>query len=175
MSEESVDVIRQVVEAFNRGGVEAALRYFDPEINWVGPPEWLEDHLYEGHEGLRRLASQWTENFDEYHLDPERFMDTGDEVVVLLFARGRIKGSAIPVDQAVTWVCQVRNGKAAHVQVYFSWEEGLEAAGLSEWVRSMNGRSTGDWSKSGGFQKWCRAVGRVERTGKFRRGPDTEI
>jgi ketosteroid isomerase-like protein len=132
MSEENVEVVRQVVDSFNRGGVEAALRYFDPAINWVGPPEWLEDHLYEGHDGLRKLALQWNENFDEYRLDPERFIDGSDAVVVLLFLRGRIKGSAIPIDQAATWVCQLRQGKVAHVQVYFSWEEGLDAAGLSE-------------------------------------------
>jgi ketosteroid isomerase-like protein len=127
-----VDVVRQVVEAFNRGGVEATLRFFDPEINWVGPPEWLDDHLYEGHQGLRKLAGQWNENFDEYRLDPERFIDAGARVVALLLARGRIKATAVPVDQAVTWICQVSNRKVAHVQVYFSWKEGLEAAGLSE-------------------------------------------
>jgi ketosteroid isomerase-like protein len=132
MSEENVEVIRRIVEAFDRGGVETALRYFDPEIKWVGPPEWLEDHLYEGHEGLRRLAGQWTENFDDYRLDAERFIDTPGGVVALLFARGHIKGSGMPIGQALTWICQVSGGRAKHVQVYFSWEEGLEAAGLSE-------------------------------------------
>jgi ketosteroid isomerase-like protein len=132
MSEENVEVMRQVVDSFNRGGVEAALPYFDPAINWVGPPEWLEDHLYEGHDGLRNLAAHWNENFDEYRLDPERFIDMSDGVVALLLARGRIKGSALPIDQTVTWVCRFRSGKVAHVQVYFSWEEGVEAAGLSE-------------------------------------------
>jgi ketosteroid isomerase-like protein len=132
MSEEDVKVMRDALEAFNRDGVEAALRYFDPDIEWVGPPEWLEDHLYEGHDGLRRLASQWTQSIDEYHFNPERLIDTGAEIVVLLSARGRIKGSATAVEQEVTWICQMKNGKAAHVQVYFSWAQGLEAAGLSE-------------------------------------------
>ena len=132
MSEENVNVIRRIVEAFNRGGVEAALPYFDSEIKWVGPPEWLEDHLYEGHAGLRRLAEQWTQNFDEYRLDPERFIDSEAGVIALLLTGGRIKGSVDPIDQPVAWVCQLSGGKVAHVQVYFSWEEGLDAAGLSE-------------------------------------------
>jgi ketosteroid isomerase-like protein len=132
MPEENVDVIRKVVEAFNRGGVEAALAYFGPEVEWVGPPEWLEDHLYKGHDGLRRLAAQWVENFDEYRLDPERFLDSDAGVVALLLTRGRIKGSSDPVEQQVTWVCRVSDGEVVHVQVYFSWQEGLEAAGVSE-------------------------------------------
>jgi ketosteroid isomerase-like protein len=132
MSQENVEVMRQIVEAFNRDGVEAVLRHFETDIEWVGPPEWPDDHLYKGHEGLRKLASQWTETFDEYRLDPERFIDTGASVVVLLFIRGLIKGSALPVAQETSWVCQMGNGKATHVQVYFSWEEALEAAGLRE-------------------------------------------
>lgn len=133
MSEEDVELMRHVVEDFNRGGVEAVLPYFDTDIDWVGPPEWVDDHLYKGHEGLRKLASQWTGSFDEYRLDPERFIDAGTTVVALLFARGRIKGSAIPVEQEVSWVCRVENGRATQVQVYFSWAEALEATGLSRW------------------------------------------
>src|SRR3954449_6963162 len=130
MSEENVEVMRQIVEAFNRGGVEAALPRFDDDVEWAGPDEWLDDHLYQGHDGLRKLASQWTDSFDEYRLDPDRFIDAGDSVVILLFARGRIKGSEVPIAQENSWVCRVENGKATHVQVYFSWHEGLERAGL---------------------------------------------
>jgi ketosteroid isomerase-like protein len=132
MSEEHVKVMREIVENFNQGGVEAALPHFDSRVEWVGPREWLDDHLYRGHEGLRKLASQWTDNFDEYRLDPDRFIDAGNSVVVLLFARGRIKGSELPISQENSWVCRVEGNKARHVQVYFSWHEGLEHAGLAK-------------------------------------------
>jgi ketosteroid isomerase-like protein len=71
-------------------------------------------------------------SFDEYRLDPERYIDTGASVVVLLIARGRIKGSGLPIDQEGAWICLIANGKAVHVRVYFSWVEGLEEAGLSD-------------------------------------------
>jgi ketosteroid isomerase-like protein len=97
------------------------------------PPEWLdEERLYKGHEGIRRIASQWTENYDEYRLHSEQFIDAGDLVVVLLFGRGRIKGSAVPIEQEVSYVWGVRNGKGVHIQVYLSWDQALEAAGLRE-------------------------------------------
>jgi ketosteroid isomerase-like protein len=132
MSQENVEIVRSAIEAFNRDGVEAALAYLDTEVEWLGPPEWLEDRLYKGHEGIRSLALQWTENFDEYRLDAEQVIDAGDEVVALIFARGRIKGSAVPIEQMVSYLWQVRNGKGVRVQVYFSWDQGLEAAGLGE-------------------------------------------
>jgi ketosteroid isomerase-like protein len=131
-SEESVEVVRNTIEAFNRGGIEAALAYFDPAVEWLGPPEWLEEHVYKGHDGIRKIASVWGENFDQYRLDLEQAIDAGDHVVALVIQRGRIRGSADPVEQRIGYDWEVRHGKTVRVQVYFSWEEALEAVGLGE-------------------------------------------
>jgi len=132
MSRENVEIVRKVFDTFNREGLEAALTYFDPEVQSLGPPEWLEEHLYKGHDGMRKIASVWAENFDEYRLDVERLIDVGDEVVVLLYQRGRIKGRTDTIEQPIGYEWQLRNGKAVRVQVHFSWEAALEAVGLSE-------------------------------------------
>jgi ketosteroid isomerase-like protein len=132
MSQENVEIVRRTIEAFNGDGVQATLQYLDPEVEWLAPPEWLEERLYKGHEGIRRLASQWSENIDGYRLDPERFIDADDAVVVLLFARGRIPGGAAPIEQKLGYVWEVRDRRGVRIQVYFSWEEALEAAGLEE-------------------------------------------
>jgi ketosteroid isomerase-like protein len=132
MSQANVEIVRDTIAAFNRGGVEAALEYLDPDIEWLGAPEWLEESLYKGHDGLRKLASYWTENFDGYRLELERVIDAGDRVVALGYQRARIKGSDDPIEQPVGYDWELRDGKGTRVQVYFSWEEALEAAGLSE-------------------------------------------
>jgi uncharacterized protein len=132
MSQENVETVRAVFDVFNREGIEAALGYFDPEVQWLGPPEWLEEHLYKGHEGMRKIASVWGENFDEYRLDLERLIDVGDDVVVLVYQRGRIKGSGDMIEQPIGYEWRIRKGKTVRVQVHFSWEAALEAAGLSE-------------------------------------------
>ena len=121
------------VHAFNEGGVEAALEFFDPNLEWVAPPEWLEDQVYGGHEGLRRLSTQWTHLFDDYQLEPVRSMDVGeDQVVLLLQQRGRIRGSGDPVESPIGYVAEIREGLVARVSIYFSWEATLEAAGITE-------------------------------------------
>ena len=94
MSQENVEVVRDTLAAFNRGGVKAALDYFDPSIEWLGPPEWLEERLYKGHDGIRKIAAVWTENFDNYWLDLEKTIDAGDRVIALVYQRGRIKGQS---------------------------------------------------------------------------------
>jgi hypothetical protein len=132
MSEEDVEVVRRAIETFNGEGIEAALTYFDPDVEWLGPPEWLEEHRYKGHDGTRKIASVWGENFDEYRLDVERLVDVGNEILVLGYQRGRIKGSADTIEQPIGYQWQVRNRKTVRVQVHFSWEAALDAAGLSE-------------------------------------------
>ena len=38
MSQENVDLVKDVVEVLNTRGLEAALAYVHPEIAWYGPP-----------------------------------------------------------------------------------------------------------------------------------------
>jgi ketosteroid isomerase-like protein len=131
MAEETGRVMRDLIDAFNSGGTEAALRHMHPEIVWNAPPEWLEDRVYRGHEGMRKLAAGWMGQFDEYRLDLEQVIELdGDRAVALGHQRGRIKESGVPVEQAIGWVVEVSDAKLIRVDVYFSWEATLEAAGL---------------------------------------------
>ena len=66
-------------------------------------------------------------------------MDAGDQVVGLVFQRGRIRGSHDPIEQRIGYVWGVRDGKGVRIQVYFSWEEALEAGGLLD--QEMSGAS----------------------------------
>jgi ketosteroid isomerase-like protein len=124
--------VMRMIEVFNSEGIDAALEYIDPEIQWVAPPEWLEDRLYAGRDELRRLAEFWMSQFDDYRLDPAEFIDLGDDRgVLLIHQRGRIRSSNDTIEQPVGWVVQVRDGRLARVDVFFSWEATREAAGLA--------------------------------------------
>jgi ketosteroid isomerase-like protein len=82
---------------------------------------------------MRKIASVWGENFDEYRLDLEKVIDVGgDRVAALVYQRGRIKRSSDWMEQRIGYDWEVRDGRGIRVQVYFSWEEALEAVGLSE-------------------------------------------
>jgi ketosteroid isomerase-like protein len=132
MSREDVRVAHDAIAAFNSGGVEAVLEHFDPNVEWIAPPGWLEDHLYMGHDGIKKIASLWTEHFDEYRLDLYRTIDAGDDLLALLYQRARIKGTCDEIEQPVAYDWELHDGKATRVHVYFSWEAALEAVELSE-------------------------------------------
>jgi ketosteroid isomerase-like protein len=78
--------------------------------------------------GCGRSHQHGPRNFDEYRLEPEELIDAGDEVVGLVYQRGRIKGGSDPIEQRIGYVCSVQDGKTVRVQVYFSWEEALRDA-----------------------------------------------
>jgi len=133
MPEERAAPMLNAIEAFNETGVEAALPYLHSEIEWVAPPEWLEDRLYKGHDGIRRLSAYWTQLFDEYTLVPQRVIDAGEgRVVILLHQQGRIVGSGDRVESPLGYLVEIRDRVVTRVEIYFSWEATLEAAGLSE-------------------------------------------
>jgi ketosteroid isomerase-like protein len=103
VSHENVEIVSAVIAAFSRAGVDAALSYFTPNVEWFAPPEWPEDRRYEGYDGLKKLASVWTENFDNFELELNRTIDAGDHVVVLLYQRGRIRRGSGEVEHRTAW------------------------------------------------------------------------
>jgi ketosteroid isomerase-like protein len=132
MLEERAAPMLNAIDAFNETGVEAALPYLHPEIEWVAPPEWLEDRLYKGHDGIRRLSAYWTQLFDEYRVMPQRVMGAEDgRVVLLLQQEGRIIGSGDRVESPLGYLVEIRDTLVTRVEIFFSWEATLEAAGLS--------------------------------------------
>jgi ketosteroid isomerase-like protein len=132
MAQGNADRLRAMIEDFDAGGVDASLEHIHPEITWNAPPEWLEKRVYYGHDGIRELAASWEEIFEEYRLEIERLVELDpDRAFALVYQRGTIRGSGDEVEQAVAFIAEIRDGLVFRVDVFFSWEAGLEAAGLS--------------------------------------------
>jgi ketosteroid isomerase-like protein len=107
----------------------------DPEIEWNGPrefPDLAEPHY--GYDGVARYLREITDVLDDYRMVPERFVDAGEDRV-LVFSRegGRGKESGAEVQTHLTahlWT--LRDGKAIRMQSYWERADALDAVGLSE-------------------------------------------
>ncbi|HEY4428206.1 MAG TPA: nuclear transport factor 2 family protein [Solirubrobacteraceae bacterium] len=133
MSQENVEKSSNAIAALNRDGVEGFLAYCDPAVEWITPPDWPEDRVLHGHNGVRRAIALFGEQFDSFRVDMEKVVDVDDDrVVVLLRQSGRIKGSPHMLEQPLGVATEFRDGKATRFQVYFSWDEALKAVGLEE-------------------------------------------
>jgi ketosteroid isomerase-like protein len=133
MSQENVDTSSNAIAALNRDGVEGFLAYCDPDVEWITPPDWVEDPVFNGHDGVRQAIALFGEQLDDFHVEMERVVDVDDDrVVVLLYQSGRIKGSGHTLREPIGVATEFRDGKATRFQVYFSWHEALKAMGLEE-------------------------------------------
>ena len=81
---------------------------------------------------MRKLAGQWTENFDEFGFDVQDVRDAGDFVVALLDMTGRIKGADAPMTAQIGAVYELTDGLFVSTRYFSTWQAALESAGLSE-------------------------------------------
>jgi ketosteroid isomerase-like protein len=127
--QDNVELTRRMYAAFTEGGVEAMLPYFAPDSVTHAFPEWVEESEYRGNEGIRRLVSIWTDNFDDFELEIHELRAVGNSVVALGETVGRVKGSGVPIRQPVAMVTSdFRDGLIHEGRAFLTWESALEAA-----------------------------------------------
>ncbi len=133
MSQANVEIVREAFQTFGAEGIDAALRYFSPDVVWYPIDRWLDDSAYRGHDGMQRLAAAFSENFDDFRYDVNDIRDAADRVVALVDMIGRIKGSTAEVNQRRGFVISgFRDGEFREVRSFPSWCEALKAVGLEK-------------------------------------------
>ena len=138
MSQENVEVVRQLFDAVARRDTETVLSLYDPEFEWDGTrSRWAEiipgEAEFHGHEGLRRFFRLYYETWESFEDDVQELIDAGDHAISVVTSRGRGRDSGIDVEWAGNaGVWTVRDGKIVRVVWFSTREEALDAVGLSE-------------------------------------------
>jgi uncharacterized protein len=132
MSQENVEIVRSSIASYNSDGLEAAMAFLDPEVEWFMNLEWPEAPIFRGHDGIRELSSLLRDVLGEVRIEPEQFVDAGDDVVV--FGRLRVigTGSGVATESHRAWVYTLREGRIIRQLTFADDAEALEAAGLSK-------------------------------------------
>jgi ketosteroid isomerase-like protein len=114
--------------AFAEGGIDAVIEsgLFDPDIEWR--PLDGEGNIVHGHEAARRAMERWLESWDGYWLQPEEFIERGDEVIVLVREGGRGSASGVGIERRYANVWTFRGDRV----VRFHAMPTEQALGLSE-------------------------------------------
>jgi ketosteroid isomerase-like protein len=138
MSEETLAVVRTLLEAFLRRDGEVMQALVSSEVEWdatagagVLPPEWVGVHrgTEEGEAFWRAWSSSWKDLEFDYEL-----RDAGDEVAGLVRNQrqwGRQSGVETEFPP-YAWVYTVRNGRVVKGRFYPDHESALKALRLSE-------------------------------------------
>ena len=133
MSQENQEIVRQVVQAFNRRDLPAMTQRFDPEIEWepVGPAA-VERSIYRGLDAVSSgFAAAW-EAWEVFQVEESQLRELEDSVVWLGRAQLRGGTSHVELDQEFAILFVMAGDKVVRIRGFLGWHEALEAAGLSE-------------------------------------------
>jgi len=130
--EGNVDVVKQLMLAYQRADFPTALGILDPEVRvYPRSEEPGVDDVYVGHDGVFQYLGNWLGQWDEYETDPVSFEDApDDQVLVVMTERGHMKQSEITLNQEFTHSFKVKGGTVTEWRMYDSNEQGRDAVGL---------------------------------------------
>jgi ketosteroid isomerase-like protein len=125
------ELIGRMNEAFNRGGIEAAAEFFDPEVVFSEPPDQPGATTFYGRERVLEGFGRWSETWAAQESVVERVIERGDTVVVL--TREKLEGrDGITIEQPSGAVFTFRNQKIIRFDAFWDHGQTLEAAGIRE-------------------------------------------
>jgi len=132
MSQENVEIVREVLEAQRRRDWQAFRNLYDPDIEWEDASGlWGDWGKRRGFEDVQDAFMTWFEAFEHASFELEDVVDVGDDVVTFIRISGRGRESGLVVDQRIPTVWTLRDRRVVRVRGYRDEAEALEAAGLS--------------------------------------------
>jgi ketosteroid isomerase-like protein len=126
-------VLRSGWAAAPRKDWELMFVRYSPDVVWELPEEFQTLGFaasYRGHGGLVQGLEQFSEAFESWELRPARALDFGDRVLALGRFRGKARASGVEWEQHFSQLVTLRKGLVVSDSFFYSWEQGLEAAGL---------------------------------------------
>jgi ketosteroid isomerase-like protein len=134
MSEENVEIVRQIMDAWNRRDMEGLVALVDPEVLYVNSPTAVEPGTRRGLDEVAAVARTQWETLDGRQVF-DRLHDRGDEIISEGRVSGLMPGSAARIDTPVLSSWTISDGKVIRVEILGTgpeFEDALRAAGLSE-------------------------------------------
>ncbi|MEA2474836.1 MAG: uncharacterized protein QOE06_2751 [Thermoleophilaceae bacterium] len=124
MSQANVDVVRAIYDAWLAG--TSARHLIAEDLEYVNPPDAVESGTRRGRKSLAIIR----EVYPDFRVEPERYIDAGDDVVVIGTARGTgASGLEVQWQQGYIWT--VEDGRGIRLRWFNNPDEALAAAGLT--------------------------------------------
>ena len=132
MLRQNLELARLMMDAWNRGDVDAVLARCHPEFEYHTSGDFLGlDAVYRGHEGFRKFERDFRGAWQSLSFVVEELAGHGDKVAVLgtFEAQGR---DGMTARRAIANVVTFRDGLAVRQDAYGDWDQALEVTGLRD-------------------------------------------
>jgi len=126
--EKNIQTVKDFFAAIGRGDREALLALVAEDIEWIIPGEaWPLAGTHLGHAGLANLLGTASKSI-ETSTEPREFVAQGDRVLVIGFARGKIKATNKTFEDDWIFAITVRDGRLTSIREYVDTQALARAA-----------------------------------------------
>ena len=127
-TEKNVQTVKDFFAAIGRGDREALLALVAEDIEWIIPgKDWPLAGTHRGHAGLADLLQTASKSI-ETSTEPREFVAQGDRVLVVGFAKGKIKATNKTFEDHFVFAITVRGGKLTNIREYIDTQALARAA-----------------------------------------------
>jgi ketosteroid isomerase-like protein len=125
------EVVRQLMDAFNRRDGDAALALMAPDVVFhpVSARALGRTEPFVGHAGIREYMQITEGRWDDLHVEIVQLQAAGDAVTVIGRARGR--GAGGELNATAVWTWKLRDGLIAEGRVHSDTRQARQALGLT--------------------------------------------
>ena len=117
--EKNVQTVKDFFAAIGRGDKQGTQALCAEDIEWIIPgKDWPLAGTRRGHAGLEDLFQTHAAKVETSFMEPREFVAQGDRVLVVGFARGKVKATNRTFEDHFVFAITVRNGKLTNIQEY---------------------------------------------------------
>lgn len=126
--EKNIQTVKDFFAAIDRSDREALMALVAEDIEWIIPgKDWPLAGTHCGHAGLADLLETASKSI-ETSSEPREFVAQGDRVLVLGFARGKIKATNKTFEDDWIFAITVRGGRLTNIREYVDTQALARAA-----------------------------------------------
>jgi uncharacterized protein len=118
-TQQNVQIVKNFLAALGRRDKQGLQALSAEDIEWIIPGEdWPLAGTHRGHAGLQTLLQKANETVEASYPQPPEFVAQGNRVLVIGFAKGRIKTTNKTFEDHWIFAITVRDGKVTNIQEY---------------------------------------------------------
>ena len=132
MSQENVEVVRDVYERWSQGDFRTSLDVLDPLVLFVLRPDFPDAGTYLGPERVAEYTRGFLEPWTRITIEAKEIIDAGDSVIVAVLQCGVGGASGVATEFRYFHVWSFRGRKVIRLENFRERAEAEEAVGLRE-------------------------------------------
>jgi uncharacterized protein len=118
-TQENVQIVKDFFAAMGGSDRQDLLALCAEDIEWIIPGEdWPLAGTHRGHAGLTDFLQKASETVETSFPEPPEYVAEGDRVLVVGFARGKIKATNKMCEDHFVFAITVRNGNLTNIREY---------------------------------------------------------